>query len=376
MSVRSHLQRVDVDRLRMTSRQGPIRLEGNGTLWPRTRWGWDTGIVILPRAFMDALRAIQSNWAGIAVIRGGGVAGLPPGGEYELVWVRAEGGQVLGSAFLRWFQAATDAVALVEGRGNLPPGMAVGEPGQHALLPRWKLLELGALAVEMELAGRDPAPGITFDDRIADRETGDLRQVDVAVRYQLAGREFLRTIEATAEEIGSEAVDEAEGKARRIGAHRTTLLTATGFTEPARRRLERNAALLDGVHLRDPREEEWPIRWPYPALHIGSEATGIETRTELQPLAYADALTDRAELLLLVGDVDAPDLAGAAVAVLRAAGTAPVGTPVPIALRILQRGTPPVEADGLRLDWGTRSAVGKPLLEKATLYWVRRAQPS
>ena len=71
---------------------------------------------------------------------------------------------------------------------------ASGYSSQMALA-RWKLLELATLFVELDIARNAQGVRVEYDVRLPDLLTKRLRQVDVAVSYQIGEQEFLRTIE-------------------------------------------------------------------------------------------------------------------------------------------------------------------------------------
>jgi len=127
-------------------------------------------------------------------------------------------------------------------------------------LAKWKLIELATTFVEQSLEASASNVTVEHDARIPDRGSGALRQVDVAVRYSLGGRSYLRTVEVQnrGRKIGSSFVDSIVTKADRIGAHRTTVVSTHGFTKPALQRIAEQPHLLDAARLKPLRVSDLP----------------------------------------------------------------------------------------------------------------------
>lgn len=170
-------------------------------------------------------------------------------------------------------------------------------------LPRGAVTELAAHVIELVLAEDDATVRqVCLNAHIPELHTHNPRQVDIYLDYEHAGRRFVRTVEVRSRNrpSGPQWVDEAEGKAQAIGAHRTTLVSTAGFTRGALDRVRAKGDLLDAVHLRPAVAADWPFTWESPSICIdfGSESTVCP----LQARAYCDATTDRVRKLILYGE--------------------------------------------------------------------------
>lgn len=127
-------------------------------------------------------------------------------------------------------------------------------------LQKWKIAELAVFFVERELASGAADIQVEHDVRLPDRVNGELRQVDVAIRYKINGRAHLRTVEIQdrGRKIGSAEVDAFVTKADRLGAQRTTIVSVAGFTSPAMRRISELGHLLDAARVRSLHAKDIP----------------------------------------------------------------------------------------------------------------------
>ncbi|MEE8337550.1 MAG: hypothetical protein V3R95_05775 [Dehalococcoidia bacterium] len=127
-------------------------------------------------------------------------------------------------------------------------------------LPKWKLLELGAVFVEADLSRFATDVSVLHDQQLPDRVTGRRRQVDGVVRFTEGGRRYLRTIEVQRRgaKVGTGDLDKFIQKADRLGAQRTTIVAEAGFTGPAVERLPEHAALIDAIHMKTVRRRSLP----------------------------------------------------------------------------------------------------------------------
>ena len=136
-------------------------------------------------------------------------------------------------------------------------------------ISRWKLVELAVFFAERSLEDATNV-SIEHDAKLPDRLTGALRQVDVAIRYSQGGRGYLRTVEVQhrGKKIGPEFIDSMVSKADRVGAHRTTLVSAAGFTKAAADRLAEHPSLFDAVLVRPLRFADRPDVFRSPGGHL------------------------------------------------------------------------------------------------------------
>jgi hypothetical protein len=185
-------------------------------------------------------------------------------------------------------------------------------------LPKGLLIELVTHAVEVVLAD-DHAEGVQIVHRahLPEKATGNLREVDAAIHYRLAGRRFVRTVEVQdrGKRVGVQTVDQFFAKAQVLGVHRTTIVSMAGFTKPALDRIRTESDLLDAIHLRPTEADDWPISWPDPQVRIGIDGRSVDV--PLDARTYCDALTHAALRIVLFGAIITSDLSGAVVYVLK-----------------------------------------------------------
>lgn len=115
--------------------------------------------------------------------------------------------------------------------------------------PEWRQFEKLVALIERHIGPQGAT--VKSPDRIRDRDTGHLREVDVSVRYQVGSVPILITIEcrerASVEDVTW--IEQLVSKRDSIGASATVAVSCTGFTEPA---IER--ARLRGIETRLLRE--------------------------------------------------------------------------------------------------------------------------
>lgn len=128
------------------------------------------------------------------------------------------------------------------------------KPKPATKLRDWKLVEVVVHILEIEYAD---GASVTYDARLPDLQTGDLRQVDLLVDVEQAGRLLRRMVEVRdrGRPVGVEYIDEVQTKQRRVGAHRATIVSKRGFYDSSVRRLREDEHTIDGVELR---KSGWP----------------------------------------------------------------------------------------------------------------------
>jgi hypothetical protein len=100
----------------------------------------------------------------------------------------------------------------------------------------WKLLEKLTASFERVLAPKDAV--IKSPDRLKDRDTGKMREVDVSIRYTVGSAPILVTVECRDRSRKDDAtwIEQLACKQRSIGANATIAVSARGFGEPAQRK--------------------------------------------------------------------------------------------------------------------------------------------
>jgi hypothetical protein len=95
--------------------------------------------------------------------------------------------------------------------------------------------EFEKLIARIEKAAAPLGAMVTWNDSIADLETGEPRQVDVSIRYRNNTVDQLVTVECRKREQKSDArwIEELDGKKRSVGADLTIAVSHKRLTEPA-----------------------------------------------------------------------------------------------------------------------------------------------
>ena len=107
--------------------------------------------------------------------------------------------------------------------------------GESKRLEEWRKFELFISAIEAALAPKGAV--VQSPDRIADKISGQLREVDASIRFQVGSTPILITIECR-DRVGIQDVTWIEQLAKKkenIGASVTVAVSSSGFTEPALR---------------------------------------------------------------------------------------------------------------------------------------------
>lgn len=91
------------------------------------------------------------------------------------------------------------------------------------------------------------------------------------------------------------------GKALALGLHRISVLSASGFSRPALRKLVDNSSLIDGVLLRSPREGEWPLTTSGPPV-LALPDSPAALMFPMSGLAYCQAVSGSPIAMLLYSE--------------------------------------------------------------------------
>lgn len=97
----------------------------------------------------------------------------------------------------------------------------------------WREFELLVARIEKQLAPKDAE--IKSPDRIRDKVTGQMREVDASIRYKIGSASILITIECRNrnKEQDDTWIEQIATKRDKIGANKTIAVSAKGFTKPA-----------------------------------------------------------------------------------------------------------------------------------------------
>lgn len=101
------------------------------------------------------------------------------------------------------------------------------------MIPKGRQFEKLVAELETACAGRDV--DIRLNDRIADLETGQLREVDISLRHKMGTHEFLTVIECRDRKAKDDCrwVEELDSKRRSVGADKIVAVSHAGFGKPA-----------------------------------------------------------------------------------------------------------------------------------------------
>lgn len=179
-------------------------------------------------------------------------------------------------------------------------------------LPRWQLVELVIAMLEFELGSTADSFEVDHDVKlpIVDGTDAGPRQIDVLVRGRIGGREFIRIVEIQDRNrrVDQGFVDQVLGKARAVGAHRSTIVSTKGFTKGAISRSGSPAAALDLYEFRESQSEEWPFKFPDP--HFDFDLDGVSYRVPLKGYAYVNAASGTVTAYVLFGHIVTPNSEG------------------------------------------------------------------
>ncbi len=103
--------------------------------------------------------------------------------------------------------------------------------------PKWKEFEKLATEIYEQL---QPYAVVKHDDKVYDMESESDRQIDVSIRFNVKGREYLTIVQTknlkTPADVNT--VDELSGVLRGTGADRAVLICKSGFTKGAVKKAE------------------------------------------------------------------------------------------------------------------------------------------
>jgi len=139
-------------------------------------------------------------------------------------------------------------------------------------VPNWLDLETLAHRIYSEL---EPGAQVTHDDHLRGRLSGELRQIDVSIRSQVAGHEILTIIDTKdyGHPAGIGEVDEFAGKVDDVGAHKGVLICRSGFTGPALLSARSRGIDLCQVHDASTRRWSLDVRLPFLWVDLTPRAT-------------------------------------------------------------------------------------------------------
>lgn len=129
--------------------------------------------------------------------------------------------------------------------------------------PKWKRFEDIAAQIQHELS---PAASVTQNDRILGRNSGVLREIDIAIRKNIGQYDLLIVIDCKdyKHPIDVKDVEEFMGLAEDVGANKAAMIGAMGFTAAAKTRAKR--AGIDLHRVIDTAPHEWQMYVTMPAL--------------------------------------------------------------------------------------------------------------
>lgn len=151
---------------------------------------------------------------------------------------------------------------------------------------------------------------VTHNDHIEGRDSGTARQIDVSIRFEVMGHEFLTIVQArdrsTPADVNS--VGEFATVVEDVGAHKGVLISRSGFTDTAKSLAHSKGIDLCNVH--DAASEKWtldiriPIMWIdlHPKVEFRGEAHFEEGDSVPSNLADWVLSSDEGQTRMLVMD--------------------------------------------------------------------------
>ncbi len=198
--------------------------------------------------------------------------------------------------------------------------------GKSGIFPPGRAIEIVVLAIEILLSEQFGGEELSIvrGIKIPDLHTGRLREVDIGVATIINGRIFKRIVEVRdrGKAVGSAVVDEVVGKMQALGIHRATIVSTSGFTEPALAKVSDKHSILDAIHLRLLSPEELPVEWndfrvAFPtrdpnmvkkqsnehSINVDIVSIPGIAFFPLRGLVYSDAISKKGLLIIVFGEV-------------------------------------------------------------------------
>jgi len=130
---------------------------------------------------------------------------------------------------------------------------------------KWKKFEELTAQIYAELS---PAASVVHNDKIQGIDSGVVRQIDVSIRFALAGHQILTVVQARdhAQPADINDIGEFSAVIKDIRANKGIVICKSGFTEGATR-LARNLG-IDICNIHDAKSRDWALEIELPVLWI------------------------------------------------------------------------------------------------------------
>lgn len=123
--------------------------------------------------------------------------------------------------------------------------------------PQWRLLEKLARSIEHAIA---PGAIVKSPDRLLDHDTGEMREVDVSIRYHVGSVQILIIVECRKHKSTQDVrwIEQIATKKAAVGAHAAIAVSTSGFSQPAQEKAAKRGVELRQVkRIEDAHVEEW-----------------------------------------------------------------------------------------------------------------------
>lgn len=155
--------------------------------------------------------------------------------------------------------------------------------------PKWKRFEDISAKIQNDLS---PGTAVTQNDRIMGRNSGVLREIDIAIRKTVGQYNLLIVIDCKdyKRPVDVKDVEEFMGLAEDVAANKAAMIGAMGFTEAAKTRAEK--AGIDLHRIIDTAPHEWQMYVTMPTLvdyrEFSSFSLGLSSTSPGFSIEYQD----------------------------------------------------------------------------------------
>lgn len=135
--------------------------------------------------------------------------------------------------------------------------------------PRWLRYQKLAAAIYAQL---EPYATVTHDDKIMGLETGNERQIDVSIRYKIAGHEILIIIQAKnfIRRVDVTKVGEFLSVIQDVRASKGIMICNAGYSSGAKQWAKNRNIDLCSLH--DAQSADWPLKLKLPFVWVENSA--------------------------------------------------------------------------------------------------------
>lgn len=161
--------------------------------------------------------------------------------------------------------------------------------------PKWKRFEKRIHEIHQQLAPEGAT--ITYDDKIMGSDSGTERQVEITIRYRLAGYDMLLIIDCKdyAEPVDVVDMGSFKSLAQDVRANKAVMITTNGFT-PAAVQIARSTGIETRTYL-ETDNSEWRSEVSIPMLISGIKIEAWKVTFSAVPGQLSESLNSLCRFL-------------------------------------------------------------------------------